>query len=137
MWREDDDQQSPVVRYKPLIDGCSTTERVVDLLEEVHAESREELQLRKSAWVASFVHLLRNIVFSKLDQLTAQFLARYDEFEDRETRVMNVAHNTPDIAFGLWVSACNNQQRPHQAILAASPTHLRPRLFVVSSVRLL
>lgn len=124
MWREDDDQQSPMVRYKPLIDGCSTTERVVDLLEEVHAEAREELQLRKSSWVTSFVQLLRNLEQAKIDQLTAQFLARYDEFEDRETRVMNVAHNTPDISFGLWVSGTARRWTDsllHEIVSGCSP----------------
>lgn len=104
MWRDEDDQANPPnLRYKPVIESCSTTERVVDLLEEVNSEAREELQLKKTAWCGSFIHLLRNLTTLKLDQLTAQFLSRYDEFEDHETRVMNVSHNTPDIAFGLWV----------------------------------
>jgi hypothetical protein len=104
MWREEDDAANPPnLRYRPLIESCSTTERVVDLLEEVNAEAREELQLKKNAWCGEFIHLLRNLTTLKLDQLTAQFLARYDEFENHDTRVMNVSHNTPDIAFGLWV----------------------------------
>ena len=104
MWREDDSESNPPnIRYKPLIDSCSTTERVVDLLEEAHAEAREEIQLPKCIWVTRFAQILRNLVGFKIDLLTAQFLARYDEYENHETRVMNVCHNTPDIAFGLWV----------------------------------
>lgn len=104
LWREDDSESNPPnIRYKPLIESCSTTERVVDLLEEAHAEAREEIQLPKCIWVTRFAQLLRNLAAFKIDLLTAQFLARYDEYENHETRVMNVCHNTPDIAFGLWV----------------------------------
>jgi len=109
MWRdsavssEDESVNAPLARYRQMIDGCSTTERVVDLMEESQAEAREEMQLAKSAWCQSFILLLRALSLAKLDALTAQFLARYDEYENHETRVMNVAHNTPDIAFGLWV----------------------------------
>jgi len=102
MWRDDMDTDPPNVRFKPILDSCSTTERVIDLLEESSSEAREELQISKQRWVKDFVALLRALTTTKIDALTTAFLARYDEYENAETRVMNVAHNTPDIAFGLW-----------------------------------
>lgn len=88
LWKDEDAELDRTWQTQPasalvrrVVDGCGTTERILDLLDTVAGEAAEVNDAETTGWVADYTATLRGMSRDKVDALTRWLLQRADEYE--------------------------------------------------------
>ncbi|KAL1522616.1 hypothetical protein AB1Y20_017599 [Prymnesium parvum] len=105
-WRE-----KPREELEKVMSDCSLACELLQRLKMQEAASLARGDQKQSTWQRELQYVLRELLLTKLDGATADFLLRADEYSIGKTEQLIKCASMPKCGFGLWVNLKNNRRK--------------------------